>query len=312
MTDTDFATRFRPRTFDDVVGQDAAVASLRDVIESGKKRSFVMIGPSGTGKTTLARILASEVGADPKNIDEVNAASNTGVDAMRAVMETLRYKPMGGKSKVIIIDECHMLSKAAWNSLLKDVEEPPAFAYWCFLTTEPEKIPQTIRTRCVTVNLKSVAEDELYTLLESVREEMKGEVSDAILDVVAESAGGSPRQALTSLAAVWSCEETEDAISILESATRSSDVIELSRLMSKGNTNWRSYAKILDNLKETNPESIRLQVLAYFAKVALGAKSFDAAIPALAVLDAFSKPYGHVTGMAPILLSLGQLLGEDE
>ena len=167
MSDTsnELATKYRPQTFEEVIGQPQAVASIKTVLKRQSSRSFILTGPSGTGKTTLGRIIATTVGAVKSAIVEVDAASNTGVDAMREILEMTQYRGFGGAGRVFIIDECHMLSANAWNSMLKGIEEPPPGIYWVLCTTEPTKIPKTIKTRCVQYDLQPVGVDDIYTLI---------------------------------------------------------------------------------------------------------------------------------------------------
>ena len=150
MQNQDLARKYRPQSWKQVIGQDAAIKSLRATLKAGGKHGFLFTGPSGVGKTTVARILAAAVGCEAHNLLEIDAATHTGIDAMRAVSEGVAYKAFGDSPvKVMIIDEAHSLSKAAWQSLLKVVEEPPEHAYWVFCTTEPGKIPPRSEERRV-------------------------------------------------------------------------------------------------------------------------------------------------------------------
>src|SRR5882762_2091814 len=112
-------TKYRPIVFDDVIGQDVAVKALRGALKSNASQTYLLHGPSGTGKTTLARIAATEVGARDKDIIEIDAATYTGIDDMRVVTSGLMYRPLGGNTKAIIIDEAHALSRQSWQSMLK-------------------------------------------------------------------------------------------------------------------------------------------------------------------------------------------------
>jgi len=171
----ELALKYRPNAYEEMIGQDAVVASIKRVVSDRSTKAFCLTGPSGVGKTTLARIVAWDVGCTPENLVEVDGATYTGVDHWRSIMEGLRFKPLGGGTKVVIVDEAHMLSRNAWNSLLKIVEEGPKYVWWFFCTTESAKIPATIRTRCACYELGPVSEDDIHDRLEAILEEEEHE-----------------------------------------------------------------------------------------------------------------------------------------
>lgn len=301
--------KYRPRTFADVRGQDAVVKSLQRVVKANSHHALLFTGPSGTGKTTLARIAMAGFGCGELNLREVDAATHTGIEAMRAVTEGLHYAPMGGsKARGVIIDEAHALSKAAWQSLLKLVEEPPAFVYWAFCTTEPGKVPATIRTRCAAYELQALKPDDIFDLLEEVAAAEGLKVDEAVLALVADKSGGSPRQALVYLAQVGSCADAKEAATILRQAEEAGEpVLNLCRALAQGERDWKRLMALVAPLADENVEGVRIQVAAYFSKVVLGAKSRDSAGKAMEVLDAFSDPYPAVTGCYPLLGSLARV-----
>lgn len=302
---SDFNTTYRPKTWDDVVGQEQVVASLSKVVAERRNRAFCFTGPSGCGKTTLARIIGNEVNAQ---IIEIDAASNSGVEAMRAITQNLGYSVLGGKkTKLVIVDEAHSLSKQAWQSLLKIVEEPPPHVWWAFCTTEAHKIPKTIKTRCASYELQRVDPDDLFNLLIEVAAAEKLDVDEDIIDLCASKADGSPRQALSFLAAVADCEDRSEAARVLkETSLDDGEVIEFCRLLLKRPA-WGKMMKALASLEGQSAEGIRRVVFAYFSKVAQGAKSDDAAAAAVEILEAFSSVYpddahGH------LLISLANVI----
>lgn len=304
----DFTLKYRPQTFEEVVGQTDVVNSLMTVLDMGTSRSFIFEGPSGCGKTTLARIVALELGCDPGNIIEVDAATRTSVNDVRDLTQLLGYRPLGkSKTRIIVLDEAHMLSSNAWNALLKAIEEPPEGVYWAFCTTESAKIPKTIRTRCTSFVLGDVSPGDLIVLLDEVcaAEAESGETPppEEVRDLVVQQAEGSPRAALAALAQVWDCETRQAAALVLKHATTTPEAVELCRALAAQKP-WPQTIKLVQALGDVNPESVRHMVCGYFEKVALSAKNPESA---LAVLAAFSEPYPPRAARYHLLLSIGEL-----
>ena len=211
------ARKWRPQTFDDLVGQDHVVRTLRNAI--GRQRiahAYLFVGPRGTGKTSTARIFAKALNCtdgpkadfDPNDpacisiaegshldVIEIDGASNNGVDQVRDLRETVRYAPAQGKFKIYIIDEVHMLSAAAFNALLKTLEEPPAHVKFVFATTDPQKVLPTIVSRCQRFDLKPIPEDLIVERLKAIAKAEKIKVADAALACIARLADGGMRDA---------------------------------------------------------------------------------------------------------------------
>ncbi len=298
--------KYRPNDFDQVVGQDATVRSLLEAVKKQAGHTFLFTGPSGVGKTTLARLTAHEFDCD---LIEIDAATHTGIDDMRAVTSNLQYRPLGeGAAKGVIIDECHMLSKSAWNSLLKILEEPPDWVYWFLCTTEPVKVPASVKTRCLAYELKPVPSTVLRELLEDiVVAEGLTDCDDKVLRLCAKEAGGSARQALINLAICAGGELSEDARELLRSAEQNSEAVELARLLVKG-ASWNQVQELLVQLGDISPESVRHIVRGYVTRVVLSAKSDDKAGRSLEILDAFSEPFHPSDGITPVVLACGRVL----
>ena len=217
------ARKYRPTNFQEVVGQDHVVKALTNSITQDRiHQAYLLAGTRGVGKTTIARILAkclncqSEENPVTNPCDtcnaceeikvgrhleflEIDAASRTGVDDMRDLIENVQYKPANGKYKIYLIDEVHMLSKASFNALLKTLEEPPEHVVFIFATTDPEKIPKTVLSRCLQLNLKTVSHDVLQEHLKSIVTKEAISNDEEALALIADSANGSVRDALTLL-----------------------------------------------------------------------------------------------------------------
>lgn len=189
--------KYRPDTFSDVVGQEQLVTLLTSVIKQKKiGHAYLFCGSRGTGKTTVARIFAKDIGCNPEDIIEIDAASNRGIDEIRELREAVRTAPFSSNYKVYIVDEAHMLTKEAANALLKTLEEPPSHVIFILATTDPDKLPQTIVSRCQKIifkqpDTKTLADRLVYVALkenfdlpfegaETIAQHSKGSYRDAL------------------------------------------------------------------------------------------------------------------------------------
>lgn len=302
-------TKYRPQRLEDVVGQPAVVKSLASALrERSVPHAFLFTGPAGTGKTTMARIVASMVGCQQANVLEVDAASTSGIDDMRTITDQLRYQGFGDSpAKMVIVDECHALSKQAWQALLKNVEEPAPHVFWAFCTTDSGKVPSTISSRCLSYDLRPLRRNDVLDLLEDVCKREDLDTPGRVLEQVADACEGSARRALVMLAQVANLDDADEIAQVLAQPLDKPELIELCRALVKGDLTWATLTKTLKELQEP-AESVRIVVVNYLAACAMGARSDKDAARLLDMMAPFSKPFNTTDKNAPLLLAFGDLL----
>jgi len=270
------ALKYRPQTFDDLIGQEVVAETIKNAIKLNKTpNAYLFTGIRGIGKTTTARIVAKSLNclngidnlckdnlcenceaiSNSSHIDvlEMDAASKTGVDDVRDLIEFSRYGPTSAKYKIFIIDEVHMLSKQAFNALLKTLEEPPEYLKFIFATTEIKKIPITVVSRCQRFDLSRIKSSELFEFIKKIKNKENGKASDDALKLIVKISEGSVRDALSLLDRGLLTLENDKELDLNTAQSifgyfDKSQLIDLFKLILEGNENEviKIYRKIYD------------------------------------------------------------------
>lgn len=309
MNDDQLINKYRPNLLEEVYGHDAVVKSLEGHLAAKvPPHNYLFAGEPGVGKTTLANIMMNQLGCNDRVIRD--AALISGVDAMRDLIDLLRMPPLllgvlvasGVKRparRAILIDECHGLSKQAWDSLLMTLEQPAPHNYFFFSTTLISKVPKAIRQRCAEYQLKLVAPKQIAKMLDDIADAEKFQAPNEVIDLCVELANGSPRQAIANLSKVGNFTKLADAQELLGNSAETTEAVEIARLITKG-SGWGPLVKAAAKVDPSQIDNVRYITVNYLSKVVLGNGKPDL----MKALRAFSKPFAPNEGLAPLLLAI--------
>jgi DNA polymerase-3 subunit gamma/tau len=291
--------KYRPKTFGEVHGNKALILSLKGMLKdlTTCPHSFLFHGQTGTGKTTLARIVARELGCTENNVIEIDTAQFRGIDTIRDLRNKAQYTPLGGGVRVYITDEIQSATSDAQNALLKILEDTPPHVYFILCTTDPQKLLPTIRGRCVQFQTQLLSDDEMVDLLTEVAVKEDDNVAEEVIEQIIIDSQGHPRNALTILEQVLATPTKQRLKIAKQSAAQQSESIALCRALIKGES-WTKVSTILRGLKGQEPESIRRVVLGYATSVLLNKQNQKAGI----ILECFEEPT-YAIGFPGIVLA---------
>ncbi len=299
----------RPKLFKHVFGQAPVVEALQAALKNASTQAYLFSGPSGVGKTTLARIMANKLKCQATEID---GATYTGVDKMRELVNSVQYVSFGGAGHAVIIDECHRISRAAWDSSLKALEEPPKGVHWLLCTTDPGKVPDTVQTRTLHLRLKLLNRNDLSRLVEDSAARVNLRVEPTIIQLIVDEAHGSARQALVNLDACRDARDRAQAALLLRTLQEGDTGLLLCRILAgyeARETTWSSAMQAVDKLLEAgeDPEGIRIRICRYLTTAIRGAEPAKAAAM-LQRMEPFVYAYAGADAEAHLVRSIGAAL----
>ena len=289
--------KYRPKTLAEFHATKSFIESLEAVLAEPKTipHALLFTGNSGTGKTTLARIVKTTLGCHDLDYRELDTAVYRSIDDVREIRKNMQLSPIAGPVSVYLLDEVHSLGvggdsakNAAQNALLKALEDMPPHVYFILATTEPQMLIKTIRTRCMEFNLPSFTSRQTVKLLKEIAiKEKKGDnVSDEILEQISKESLGSPRAAIVTLEKVIDLSAHQQTKAVERSISEENQAIELCRAMISTGVTWDKVRTIISGLQEQQPESVRRMVLGYAQAVLLKSDN----LKAFAVIREFEKP----------------------
>lgn len=295
--------RYRPESFDEIVGNSSTIKSLQKELENGS-HVFLFTGPAGCGKTTLARIMAKEVGAGPLSIREINSADNRGVDTAREILEQMRFNPSDGDSLVWILDEMHMITTAGQNALLKALEDTPTHCYFALCTTDPQKLIAPLKTRCSIITVEPLKDEEMLYLLKRTARKEGVKLSPEVYEKIIEIANGGSRKALKLLSKVIYLDSDEERFEVLKNSNdseESPEAIEFCRALLGKNSFGKLAGMLKELLKTEEPERLRQCVMGYMNSVLLNGKLSPESV---ATMQAFSSADTYRNGKSALVVAL--------
>lgn len=279
--------KYRPKTLDAILGNELLIDTLKtDLQKEDPPHAYLLHGPTGCGKTTIGRIIGTMLGCTNRDFHEIDSADFRGIDTIRDIRHRSRFKSIYGNKIVWLIDECHKLTNDAQNALLKALEDPAKHVYYILATTDKQKLLDTIKGRCSQYQVNPLSDSDMLRLLRHVVKEESKEVPRQVLEQIITDSQGYPRNALQILDQIIEIDPEKMLEVAKRQAEEQSQVIELCRaLLAKAP--WKKISRILKEIKDQDPESVRRAILGYCNSVLLNNDNVMAAV----VMEQMIEPF---------------------
>lgn len=288
--------KYRPSTLDQVRGNEETIESIQKMLsKTDPPHVYLLIGPTGCGKTTIARIIAGMLDCNGNDLKEIDSGQFRGIDTIREIRQNCSYLPLEGKGRGWILDEFQKLTGDAQNASLKLFEDPPAHAYFFICTNEPQKVIETIKGRCIIFTMQLLNDSDMSGLLRKIVRNEGETLAKEVYEQIVQDAQGHPRNAINILEMVLSSPSEKRLNIAKQTAEKQNQAIELCRALIK-RARWGEVSKILNGLRTEEPETIRRIVLGYFQSVLLKDDNVTAGL----ILEMMEEPFYN--GGFPLLV----------
>jgi len=275
--------KYRPSKLKEIFGQNNTVKMLRQMIKQNRiPHTLLFTGPSGCGKTTLARILRRKLNCGKADFVEKNCRK---IEEIREIRSRMNQVPISGETRIWLLDEAHQLTSDAQNEFLKMLEDTPSHIYFMLTTTNPQKLKNTIKTRCTEIAVKKLQDKTMSNLLAYVCKKEKIKITEEVEEKIIENSDGSARKALVFLNQIMDLDDEEDMLEAIKKASAEVQASLIVKALLNPRTKWDEMAKILKETSTEEPEQVRWMILGYVKAVLLSGGKFSGR--AYIIIDAF-------------------------